>query len=93
MSKTHCWTFIDISGHKEEYVVNEKQHIKLINKIDSDGLVNIGHVFINMRNISFVLMDKAKCDDCGVPYGKKHLVGCDRVICKECYNQALSCDC
>lgn len=93
MTKTHCWSFIDISGHKEDFVVNEKQHKNLIQKINSDNLINVGKVFINMKNISFVLVNKSTCCDCGALYGERHSVYCDRVICKECYNQALSCDC
>lgn len=93
MSKTHCCTFIDTSGHREDFVLNESQFSNLFGRIKEDRLLRVGDVYINMRNISFILMDKVQCDDCGVPYGQKHLLGCDRVICKECYNQALSCDC
>jgi hypothetical protein len=34
-----------------------------------------------------------KCDDCGVPRGFHHLIGCDLEPCPRCTCQAITCDC
>ena len=34
-----------------------------------------------------------KCDDCGVPRGALHLLGCDLEPCPRCEGQAITCGC
>jgi hypothetical protein len=34
-----------------------------------------------------------KCDDCGVPRGSLHQLGCDLEPCPRCGGQAITCDC
>lgn len=34
-----------------------------------------------------------KCDDCGVPRGRLHLLGCDLEPCPRCGGQAITCEC
>jgi hypothetical protein len=38
-------------------------------------------------------LKQPKCDDCGVPRGTFHLLGCDIEQCPRCGGQAISCDC
>jgi hypothetical protein len=38
-------------------------------------------------------LKQPKCDDCGVPRGSFHLLGCDIEQCPRCGGEAISCDC
>ncbi|MBS0656792.1 MAG: hypothetical protein JSR82_00935 [Verrucomicrobia bacterium] len=37
--------------------------------------------------------DLPTCDDCGVPRGRRHVLGCDLEPCPRCSGQAITCDC
>jgi len=40
-----------------------------------------------------VPLNHPQCDDCGVPRGALHLLGCDLEQCPRCLGQVISCDC